>query len=91
MSGTVIHYKGIAWEVNGTQDGKGVITYRNCRIQWSEKVECFQFLHGEDKVLYRQLRSDCIRDATECILESLASQFVPCWELPNGETQEAQA
>lgn len=90
MSGSVIHYKGIAWEVNGTKDGKGVLTYQDCRIQWCDKMECFSFIHGEERVLCRVLRSDCIREATDCLLEAFASQFVPCWETPNGETQEAQ-
>lgn len=77
---SVIHYKGIVWEVNGQKDGKGILTYGDCSIVWNEPAGCFMFYQREDMLLARELRSDLVKEATDCILDAYASQFVPSWE-----------
>lgn len=77
---STISYKGIVWEVNGSKDGKGILTYRECRIEFNKPTGVFMFFQGKTFLLARELRSDCLKVATDCLLEAYASQFVPSWE-----------
>jgi hypothetical protein len=74
-------YKGIAWEVNGFRDGKSILTYRGTSIVYDQAMEVFQFRHGRSIILARTLRQDVLRDATHCILDVLAEQFVPLFHV----------
>jgi hypothetical protein len=77
---SLIHYKGIVWEVNGVKDGKGILTYGDCSIAWNAEAGCFMFYQGETLLLARELRSELVKEATDCLLDAYASQFVPSWE-----------
>jgi len=77
---STISYKGIVWEVNGQKDGKGILTHRDCRIEWNKPTGCFMLFQGNVFLLARELRSDCMKVSTDCILDAYADQFVPSWE-----------
>jgi hypothetical protein len=77
---SVIHYKGITWEVNGVKDGKGILTHQGTTITYDKAKDAFQFCQGEEVILARNSRGDTVRDATDCILDSYAAQFIPSWE-----------
>jgi hypothetical protein len=81
---------GITWEVNGKKDGKGIFLYEGCTVSYCKTMGVFQFKQGDNLILARECRADCLRDATHVILDSYANQFVPCWEYPSdGTAQEA--
>lgn len=84
-----IQYKGITWTVGEKRNGRSTLNYEECSIVWEGQTETYQFFHGTDFVFARELRSDALSDATDCILDAFAGTFVPCWETPNGTTQEA--
>lgn len=77
---STISYKGIVWEVNGHKDGKGILTFGDCRIEWNQAAGCFMFYQGDNMLIARELRSELVKEATDCILDAYASQFVPSWE-----------
>lgn len=86
---STLHYKGIVWTTGKKVDGKGTLHYLNCSIVWDKTMGVFQFKQDCGLILARELRADCIRDATDCILETYATEFVPSWEQPDGTAQEA--
>lgn len=86
---TTLNIHGIIWETNGSIAGKATFTHRNVRVVWDPKLGIFQVKSGNEMVLARELRSDALKEATHCILESYANKLVPNWECNHGE--EAQA
>lgn len=86
-----LHINGIVWEVNGRKDGKGVFTHANVSVSYCKAMGVFQFKQDDTLILARETRGDCLRDATHCILETYANDFVPCWETPDGTAQKEAA
>jgi hypothetical protein len=78
---STIHYHGIAWQVNGVKNGKGILTHQDTDIVWNQEDKTFQFCQGEFVILTATTRSELVREATDCILDSYAAHFVPTWEI----------
>ena len=82
---STLNLRGIKWEVYGVKDGKAIWMHADCTISYDQRLGIYVFMQGDQFVLARELRCDCIQAATDCILEGYASTFVPCWE-ENEET-----
>ena len=85
---STLHLKGITWEVYGMKDGKGIFMHGDCSVSYDRNMGVYQFKQGDELILARELRCDCLQAATDCILDGYASMFVPSWELGDGQ-QEA--
>ncbi len=86
---STLQVKGITWQITGMKDGRGIFTHGDCTVSFDKNMGVFLFKQGDTLILARELRSDCLEEATICLLESYASQFVPSWEMNYG--QEAVA
>lgn len=72
--------RGIKWEVYGMKDGKAILMHGDCTVSFDQTMGVYLFKNGDELILARELRCDCLQAATDCILEAYASQLVPMWE-----------
>lgn len=87
---STLHIGGVVWEVYGVKDGKGILMHADCSVSYDKAMGVFQFKQGDNLILARELRGDCLRDANDCILDGYSNMFTPSWEAPNGFQEEAQ-
>jgi hypothetical protein len=78
--------RGIKWEGYGMKDGKAILMHGDCTVSFDQAMGIFLFKQGDELILARELRCDCLQAATDCILDSYADTFVPMWEGTDGTT-----
>jgi hypothetical protein len=86
---TTLVIQGIVWEANGSVGGKATFAHHGVRVVWDPKLGIFQVKNGNEMIFARELRSDALKEATTCILESYSNQIVPSWECNHGEEVQA--
>ena len=88
---STLSYKGIVWEVTGKKDGRGIFGHRGCTVSYDRTMGVFQFKQGDNLILARESRTECLHAATDCLLDSYASLFVPSWDDDVQEIEEIEA
>jgi hypothetical protein len=92
---STLDYKGITWTMDDKRTfrfGSGkCCSHQDRSIVYDKDLDLFLFMRDDCVIFGRELFSDCIRDATDCILDTYASFFVPSWEKDDAASfQEVQ-
>jgi hypothetical protein len=73
--------KGLRWKILTHYKLGTIFVHRNIWVVFDKDANIFRAQNSQGRLLFARAHSyECLRDASDCILEVYASQFRPIWK-----------